>query len=151
MELKIYENPDHTLYAIKNDDANYFIETDGGFIRESDNMNNNDLLSWAEFEDISSDEYCDGNRDVNYEELRKIKEARDDVDYLSYPGGRAYMVCFDYDLIPDEIPVDFVEGMHPGDNAVYFIARNYEALVKLQDYIEEIGKKINFEIKQHRL
>ncbi len=150
MELKIYENPDHTFYAIKDDSDNSFnINDSGGFIRESDDMDNDDLLLWAEITGIiDDDEYYLENEELDYEELRQAKRNREEVDTESYPGGRAFLICFGDYIIPGEIAVDMIEGWQPGDNGIYFIAHNYQALVKLQQHMEKSGKKINFKINK---
>jgi len=145
MELKTFEKPDRTFYAIKEDDGQFFIESEGGFTRESDNMDNNDLLSWADIVDLD-DEYYLENGEPYFDAIRRKKESEENLDYDSYPGGRAYFY-FNNFQIPEEIDVYFDEGLYPGDNAVYYIANNFRDLVNLQSYMEEKGKKINFNLQ----
>jgi len=151
MELKSYENPDMTFFAVKDDwDNSYQIKDMGPRIRESDNFNTDDLEFWAGMKGLIEDDYYyleDGSLD--FDKLRDAKQYEEEENPSDHelPSGRAFLYFEDIG-IPEEINIEFVEGFHPGDNSIAVIAPGFQALVELQKYLEKIGKKINFQIKK---
>ena len=151
MKLKIHNNPDQTFYAVKdNGDNSYQIEDTGPRIRESEDFNNDDLEFWAEEKELlDDDDYYLEDGSLNFDSLRAAKQYEEDEHPSDHdlPSGRAFLY-FEGIAIPEEINIEFIEGFHPGDNSVAVIAPNYQALVELQQYLEKIGEKINFQVKQ---
>ena len=63
-----------------------------------------------------------------------------------YPSGRAYLWFVDKPRIPEYIEVYALSGVSPGSNWSGVQVHSYDALLQLQNWLEEIGYKVNFDI-----
>jgi len=161
-KLTSYQSPNESFYAKQDEfnDNEYLIEDGEELIYDEINeIDDDELLEWAAGDELLSEEeghlLDDGK--VNYDSLReawisyKKREQEENPSSYFYPSGRAF-IWFDGQNFnfPKDIKIEYLDGLHPGDDSQHVYVYSYESLVKLQTFLYEKGLKVNFIFRHTR-
>ncbi|MDC0007028.1 hypothetical protein OAE07_03565 [Winogradskyella sp.] len=154
--LKKYDRADIAFFATKinEDDVEFTLEEGTEFIYdEVEKLSDKDIKQWAEEEGYLSknSKYISKHGIVNFDALRELKNEDDKLwqeensTANATPIGRAFKWFIEKKFdFPNDLGIEIVDGVHPGNDWQGVNVDNYESLVRLQFHLEIKGFKVNF-------
>ncbi len=154
MKLKIFEEPDESFFAVKNDPDKdeYNLEEGDHFILGYEIVDDQELKQWAWIKGrfIENHGLETAPAAPDYKKLGETFLKFEALTYLpawTYPSGRAFLAFESIKSdIPTEIELSIIAGLNPENNWHGVIINGHDSLVKLQSFLEEHDMKINFEV-----
>ncbi len=156
MELKIFNEPDESFYAIKLDPSKeeYNLEEGDQVIFGYEITDEAEKKHWAWANTNPANQEAEQEIAIaeNFDSLNKTFRNFENLTYLpawTYPSGRAFLA---FNSIRSELPPDvdlsIIAGLHSENNWHGVIVKGFDSLVKLQYFLEENDMKVNFEVTQ---
>ncbi len=143
---QIYKKPDIHFFVRKKVTGEYSIELGDDIITHTDLLTNEELISWAEENDLN---------ELSVDEIRTIKNRHDieNENIMSSPESRAFDF-FQNELtveLPPELGIEFIEGFVPGNDCREVVIRDISKITNLQLILNQQNLNINFTVIENHV
>lgn len=149
--LKRFAEADYTFKVISENHSDRFdLEIgDEVYYPEPEEFSDEELKTWAIETGYSEEEASD------IEFMRECKMEEENAHFedcppsYATPNGRAFLAFEEMGLdFPDNIEISVIDGPSPGSDWQGVIVEGKQSLVRLQEFLEEQGFKINYEFDE---
>jgi hypothetical protein len=153
MELKIFNEPDESFFAIKNDPDKdeYNLEEGDHFILGYEIADDQERKQWVwSHGRLVKNDGLETPIAIDFNKMSEAFIKFEKLTYLpawTYPSGRAFLAFESIKSdIPSDIKLSIIAGINPENNWHGVIISGYNSLVQLQSFLEIHDMKVNFEV-----
>ena len=146
-KLIAFDNPDQEFIVLESPSSTseYDLLDGDEVLYEADIMSDDQIMEWAEEGGYLDEKYgyIKDNGDIDIDSLRDLirEEEETNCSRTATPSGRALFWFQNLGF------VILIDGYAPGNDWQGVIAKNRDALVKVQKFLFENGIKVNFILK----